>query len=300
MSQDLDDADDGEEWTLGGNAGGDDDAYDGDDADDDVKDEDEDEDGPSEIERLAIEAGWKPRAAWKGQGWVPADQFLRGQVARSRSLARKEREFEDRIDRLDRANEAALQQLQRDIKARVQSAKRAVIAEGEDDAAEVIEEIDRIAAEQLAELSGRQRFADGLNGGTVKLNALDQQFFREHGWMLADDVDQDLADDAFELAQKTVQAVLEKTGDIGKAHERAAAALRRAFPQAYQAERMRGRRAPDLAGGAHAARSGARGASYALPPEARRAGERYVKEGLYQDMDAYARVYFAETKKGRG
>lgn len=55
---------------------------------------------PRTVEDLATELGWKPEAEWKGEGWQPAEDYLRAPRERRDDSKREIRGLRDQIDRL--------------------------------------------------------------------------------------------------------------------------------------------------------------------------------------------------------
>lgn len=264
-----------------------------------VEDEDEGE-GADTVEEIAARAGWKPKSQWRGEGWVPADEFLERSAKRAQTASRKEREAEERIERLERAHQVSITRMEAQMRAQAEAMKRKIIAEGGEDAYERTQIVEEVLAEEAAKL----RAASPTEASAPQLTALDRQFFTGHAWLtddatFEDGADAEEADEAFELAARTMKSVIDKTGDVVAAHEAADKALRRAFPQRYQQDQRPARRMPALAEGGASRRGGGGGAASRLPPEARRAGESFVKRGTFASLEEYANVYFEEEKKGR-
>ncbi len=62
-----------------------------------------------EIEALAAEAGWKPADQWKGEGHMPASDFLKHQVARARDKSDEVKNLSKRMDKIARTSAAMLE-----------------------------------------------------------------------------------------------------------------------------------------------------------------------------------------------
>ena len=62
--------------------------------------------------------------------------------------------------------------------------------------------------------------------------------------------------------------------------------IKQAFPRKF------GKEAPPVGGGSSPKKGGKKQSVAALPQEARAAGMKFGEQGLYKDMNAYAKVYF--------
>lgn len=271
------------------------------DAGDDLPDEggedgDDEGGGLSEVERLAADAGWKPRGQWKGEGWKPAEAYLRDSVKAARDARRATREMQERMDALEGTHRVTLDRQQEAIVAKAREMKAAAKTVAE------VEEIEKIEREELAKLK-----PEGEAAPAIRLSALDKRAVANNiGWAISDEAfeDPDLAadaDEAIELYTDTFNSVKAKTGDAAEAHERAGRAVQTAFPDYYEREERRPGRRPsgDNVRGFNSERGGARSAAAALPPEAMAAARDCVRRGIYGSIDEYAEVYQTEKKKGR-
>lgn len=300
-----------------------------DDAEEEVEDEEADPEGegdeeerprgPSKaeqkIEALAKDAGWKPRDKWKGEGWVPAEQFLKNAAKRASAAKREVRDLTERMSALEGAHKESLKRTVEALEAKAKAMKAEAIKKGGKDAAEIVEEIDEVLAEEKKKL-------EEAEPKPIKLTALDKKFFAENPWLTADDSFEDdesaeEADEAFELVQATIAKAAKSGKTAIEAYELAERALKKAFPHRYESDdeddedekptkgKKPARRAPELAGGRRQLGDGA-GSAGALAakmkreaPEAHRAALEYVKRGTYGSVEEYAEVYYAEQKKDR-
>lgn len=265
------------------------------DADEGEGDGDEDY---SEIERLALEAGWKPGDKWKGEGHKDAASYLKDAAKAARNSRREARELQERMDALEGMNRVALDRQEEAIWARAEELKAAAIERGGRDAVGEVAEIEAIRDEELAKLSGVQAQPN------IKLNALDKRAIAQNAaWIISEEAfsDPELveeADEALDLYTTEFNRVLEKTGSQAEAHERAGVAIKKAFPHHYRdGGQARGRRMPEVSRGFSADRGGR--APVRLPPEAMAAARDSVKRGIFGSIEEYAEVYAAELKKGR-
>lgn len=281
-------------------------ADEGEDGDDTFVDDGDDDDPgegdePTEIERIAMEGGWKPKDQWKGPGWKPAEEFLRHTAKAAKDSRREARDLTERLGALEATSRVTLDRQADAIRAEAKRLKDAAIAKGGKDAIAEVEEIEKIAADELAKLE--------TDAKPQKLTALDRRAFADHAWMYDDESfsDPDLkadADDAIETYTDTFNRVLKTTGDPAEAHERAGKAVRKAHPDRYEAdeekpEKKPGRRAPDLARGNTSSREGGRNLTAKLGAPEMAAARDAVKRGIYGSVEEWAEVWDEERKKGR-
>lgn len=64
----------------------------------------------TEIEQLAVEAGWKPASEWKGDGHQSASDYLKHQAASARDAKRHAKEQDRRLERVQQTTEKLLRQ----------------------------------------------------------------------------------------------------------------------------------------------------------------------------------------------
>lgn len=64
----------------------------------------------TEVEALAVEAGWKPASEWKGEGHQSAADYLKHQAASAQSAKRTAKEQERRLERVAQTTEKLLRQ----------------------------------------------------------------------------------------------------------------------------------------------------------------------------------------------
>lgn len=297
---------------------------DGDDAEGDEEDDDghdpedgegEDEEdrrarGPTEIEAIALKAGWKPKDKWKGEGWVPAEKFLENAAKRASNAKREARELQDRMDRLESAHQESLKRTIDALDAKAKQLRAQAIREAAKDPAKaekMLEEIDEVLAEEKAKITQSQQ------AGELKLTPLDKKFFNENSWLIDDHddpADDAEADEAFEMLQIELTRLAKSGMSAVRAYKEAQALLREAYPHRYHDDedeprrgKRPGRRAPDLSGGRRQLNDdgggGARSLVAKLPPEAKRAAKEYVERGIYGSEEEYAEVYFQENSKDR-
>lgn len=269
-----------------------------------------------DIESKARSQGWVPREEFRGdpEKWRPADEFVkRGEellpvaLERSRAaerkaqdlearLAAREREFEDKIGRLERISTAAVQRERERLDAMYRNAQRNAVETGDTarfdqldrDRQAAIENYDKYIQEQVQPRRDpsqphslppdRQAVVDGWVqknewfNRDPELNAVAQAF---HVRLGNEKPGLSLAENLAETERYVRQRYADKFGGTQSRQITA--------PMVESG----GGRMPSTAG------PRAKGASD-LPSDVRRVGESFVKQGLFKDLNEYARDYFAQ------
>lgn len=269
-----------------------------------------------DIESKARSQGWVPREEFRGdpEKWRPADEFVkRGEellpvaLERSRAaerkaqdlearLAAREREFEDKIGRLERMSTAAVQRERERLEAMYRNAQRNAVETGDTarfdqldrDRQAAIENYDKYIQEQVQPRRDpsqphslppdRQAVVDGWVqknewfNRDPELNAVAQAF---HVRLGNEKPGLSLAENLAETERYVRQRYADKFG--GTQSRQISAPM----------VESGGGRMPSTAG------PRAKGASD-LPSDVRRVGESFVKQGLFKDLNEYARDYFAQ------
>lgn len=70
-----------------------------------------DDDTPPSIEDIAADMGWSPQDQWRGDPdkWKPAHEFVRNTAEINRRLATQLKGFDERLERINRTNEAMME-----------------------------------------------------------------------------------------------------------------------------------------------------------------------------------------------
>lgn len=253
-----------------------------------------------DFETEARAQGWVPEAEFKGDKkpaqFLDAESFVkRGEeiapfVKKENQrlkdeLARKDADYAKRFERLEKTSTTAFEALKRTHEselAKVKSEQRAAVAAGDD------KEFDRL-----------EKVRDGLEKSAPKLEepakATPEQTFEQErdAWVKENDwftKDFDLQDWAirysdFHGRQNPQLSFRENMAAVAEE-------AKRRFPDKFGGKKPSGHSAVD-GGSDFAGVFKSNGKSEAdLPAEARAAGERFVKQGLYKDMKAYAKEYF--------
>jgi len=256
------------------------------------------------LESVARDLGWKSAEEWKGEppagGHLTAAAFLKAQKDKADSLSRDlkafRKEADARIARIERQSEktkrkeidALHQEYDHWIK---QAAKN-----GDDkqydrlvkEKAELDVKADEDEGEEEASGFDPDDFAEKFEPSLPKLQ---KAFWQEHAWALADDADLD--------AMRIVNGLVNSGVPLPEALEKAGPALRKAYPEMYEAEeepeeKPKRRTGPVLAPGG---RSGGRSSLTArMTPAQHEIAARCVKEGLYASKEEWAEVRFRDEQ----
>lgn len=293
-----------------------------DEADDDVS-----------IEDLALEAGWTPKEKWKGDPGkhVGAKEYMRRMAKsqktlskklseREEQLAAKEREFDDRLKRLEKTSTVAqkreLQKLRDEYEAKleeaIESKDPAAIKRALKDRDEALEELEDDESPEVSD----EKFVETFKPMYMPVQ---KPFWTENSWLLGDDEE---AEEAFATIEEIVQDYVDSKTDKKRKPsydemEAAFAAAERYLKKVYK-HRQAGeeeidtpalvddehepepepkpkptasKRIPVLASGGRTSRPLL---SSKLPPEAVKAADDDINRGLFADREEWAKVYFEE------
>jgi hypothetical protein len=275
-----------------------------------------------DVESRARAQGWVDRDEWTGdpERWRPADEFVkRGEellpvaIERNRALERKqqeleqrlaerERTFQEQIARIERVSMTALQRQRDQLDAQYQAAMRQAVELGDTARFDQLARDQREALGQFDEqIAVHQRPAparDGLVPLPADQDAIRSQWMARNTWFHADPVLNSVAQ-AIHVHLGRERPGLSLADNLAATE----AEVRRRFPEKFQAPGVgTGRLSPaamipavESGAGRLPARSGPRAKGVAdLPSEARRAGENFVKMGLYKNIKEYATEYFED------
>lgn len=240
----------------------------------------------TEVEQIALEKGWKPKDAFKGDEtqWRPAPDFLR----KLRTDTDLKRELRGVREQLDRVAAASTRQTKRALD------EQAAEIQGRFDAA--IEAKDKAgaarAAKDMQELGEEAKAASAPSTGDVE-----KDFARDNPWY---GKDEEATDYAISVSQREAR----KGKTVEEQLEAVTIAMKRRFPDLVgEQQQAPDRKAPVTVAAPSRAAQGKREKGYAdLPPEAKRAADDYAN--LFKDRHgkdpaeskkAYARDYFAEV-----
>jgi hypothetical protein len=259
---------------------------------------------PDDLETVARELGWKPETEWKGAppegGFASAAEFIRSQRSKAKNVEKELKKLRtDTEKRIKRMEEQSAKQREKEISelhSEYDWYIRKAIKEG-DEATEkkLIRERDaKVAQAEEVEDADDEPEADEddyIENFTPSYPQVQKRFYNEgHAWVLDDDADPD--------AMRVVLDYVDSGIPFADALEKADKALRKAYPDRYEAEDedmddepeekpKNGKRVPVLAPGGRGTGGGVSAASR-LSPAQREIGARFVKEGLFGSLEEYA------------
>ena len=259
---------------------------------------------PDDLETVARELGWKPETEWKGAppegGFASAAEFIRSQRSKAKNVEKELKKLRsDTEKRIKRMEEQSAKQREKEISelhSEYDWYIRKAIKEG-DEATEkkLIKERDaKVAQAEDVEDADDEPEADEddyIENFTPSYPQVQKRFYNEgHAWVLDDDADPD--------AMRVVLDYVDSGIPFADALEKADKALRKAYPDRYEAEDedmddepeekpKNGKRVPVLAPGGRGTGGGVSAASR-LSPAQREIGARFVKEGLFGSLEEYA------------
>lgn len=272
-----------------------------------------------DVESRARSQGWVPREEFRGdpEKWRPADEFVkRGEeilpvaLERSRAAERKaaelearmaaqERAYADQLQRLERTTAIALQRQREQLEANYQHAMRQAVEVGDvarydqlaRDRVQAVDHFDRQVTEQVQPAQRQQ--PDG-----AAPNLPPEQATVVNTWRAQNDwFDRDVVLNS--VAQGLHMQLLRDKPGMSLSENLAAVTseVRKRFPDRFGITAAQittpmvesgGGRMPSSMG------TRAKGAAD-LPAEARAAGERFVREKIFKDLNEYARDYWADN-----
>lgn len=256
-----------------------------------------------DLETVARELGWKPESEWKGDppegGFASAAEFIRSQRTRAKNVEKELKKLRnDTEKRIKRMEEQSAKQRAKEIEelhSEYDWYIREAIKKG-DEASEkrLIKERDaQIAkAEELEEVDETEVEPDEeewIEKFTPSYPQVQKRFYNEgHAWVLDDDADPD--------AMRVVLDFVDSGIPFAEALEKADKALRKAYPDKYEAEEedvddepapKPAKKVPVLAPGGRG-NGGHVSAASRLSPAQREIGNRFVREGLFASLEEYA------------
>ena len=272
-----------------------------------------------EVISEAKRTGWRPIEEFKGDPdrWTPPDAWvqrakdvlpiaaaankkLSGQVdALEQRIAAKESEFEERIARMQRMHEDAISRSRQSIINRAEAAKEAAAERGD---AAAIRQIEAAKQEQLSETLEQEKVLRApveKKPVAPKVPEVVTQWAERNPWFMTDEAlhTAAVAHDKF-LKRTKPGLTVEEHLDAVEKH------VKRAYPDAFGASTETDDEDDDepapvrrsaVASGTRSAGNGGQvqGAlARKLPAEAKAAAQRCIAEGLYKNVDEYAKVYF--------
>lgn len=231
-----------------------------------------------EIEALAIEAGWKPADQWKGDGHMPASDFLKHQVARARDKSDEVKNLAKRMDKMARTSAAMLER---------QLAEQREELEGR--------YADLVAANKPAEARRVAQQIDQLGAGEDTDDVAADFKSRNASWFEKDD-------EATALAFGICEREARKGTSPERQLEMAEAAVKKKFPELFESAPLK-RTAPAV--GAPTSRAAPQRSrqftAETLPPEAKKALAGYLNRiDTPEKKQGFTKRYLEEYNKENG
>lgn len=263
-------------------------------------------DSGGDVEARARAQGWRPQEEFGGppERWKPADEFLaradsempvlRERLdAMTRRVASQEKDFADQVRRMERMNAIALQKQAEQIEAAARARARHAAEIGDVGAVDAafkvrdaqMDELRETAREVMPEPQKPQQQSPAPPPEV-------EQWVKANPWFMQ-------SKQLNEAARDYHQYLLQKQPGLPIAENlrRTREAMRRQFPAYFDdasTEESAPRGSPVEGGTSQRARQGL---ANRLPPAARESGSRYVREGLFKNLEEYARDYFAQDQQ---
>lgn len=267
------------------------------------------------IEADARRQGWRPEDEYRGKAdtWVDAETFIergkeiknftkRENEALRRELATAQATLQEQGKTIEeireyhagmekRAIESAITRLRAERKQAVASGDMALAAELDEDIEELRTAPSAVPAKKDTETSATGK--EGPPGGdNVMPKEVKQWHADNSSWYNDDPENEDLVAYADGLSKRLGAR---RDLSLDEKLEELTARTKKAFPDRFgSAKRVAVTAGAGEGGGREGSRRSSKSVS-ALPAEARAAGERFVKQKLYKDLEAYAVEYFAQT-----
>ena len=253
---------------------------------------------PSDLEKLAIEEGWSPKDKWRGdpEKWTDAASFIRnGRQILKTTLSKQDAKLEEVSQTIkefavhhQKNKEAEYKRALADLKAQQKQAVR----DGDEDAFEAIDG-------KIEELNKEVKTASEKPKDSPDEDPNFKAWWPKNDWY-GPDGDPEMT----VYAETTLAPVLNRKYQGAEFYEKLTEAIKKKFPEHF--ENPNRKKAPAVEGGGSMGGGKSNGQSYSdLPPEAKQACDRYIKQGLYVGEDGkplstekarakYTREYFLE------
>ena len=275
------------------------------------EDVDQDDGAQQAVEHQARVQGWRPLEEFKGNPklWVDAETFVeKGREIKQFTKAETERLrrelAEEKKARLEQA--AAIEEIReyhanmekRAVEAaltRLKQEKRSALAEGNVAlAGELDDEIDSLKSAPSA-VPAKKEEAKQIPQTPAEIHPAVAAWQRENAAWLENPDEPDINAYAQGLSARLANRQDMTVEDRVEAMNEG---LRKVFPEKFGVGSAR-KTSVTAGGGEGGGAAGSRKSSKsvaALPADARAAGERFVKQKLYPDLEAYAKEYFAQIR----
>jgi hypothetical protein len=249
--------------------------------------------GGQDAEDKALRMGWVPKDQFKGdpEKWTDAETFIKRGEEFLPFLKANNRKLETANNKLAKEVETLKATMQEFGEFHSKTAKR----EYERAMADI--EARQEAAASRRGSGGRQATTKEAIELTAEVKAKGEpkadeapsgpppEWLEENGWFETDRV---MKAAAIEIAQELADTGASKEKQLREVAKR----IREEFPHKFENPR---RREPAAVEGGGARRGGVAKGWADLPPEAKAAGERFIRQGLMKSKDEYAKQYHAQA-----
>lgn len=240
---------------------------------------------PDPYEADARAYGWKPKEEWTGPegGWVDAEKFVQRTLpSYAKGLEQKLSDANERLQRMERVTNTALE--------RQKALHQAEIERLKTQERQARDELDFDAYDSI------QKRRQELEQASAPEPKQAQQPEELNAWVSANpwfNADPGLR----QIAQAAAARAAQSGGDLKAEIAAAEAAVRAVAPDAIKTAKPEPKPEPrpvtvETASNAARLIGAKRTLASQLPAEDRANGERFVKEGLFPSIEAYAKEYF--------
>jgi hypothetical protein len=253
----------------------------------------------SEVEEIAREMGWAPEADWKGprEAWKTAKEFIRHGTVIQRELKSRNdaqlRDFESRLERMDRSNRQALANQRAQIESQYEARKRDAVRNMDEQAYDAAQRAQTEALKNFdAHVEGEapQRDQPGQRNPTADVIEFG---LRNKDWFNKDPV--------MTGAAVALDAQMGREYPQLKDAERLMLVeneIKRRFGNGGGGQPQNGEggapRTPQVEGGLRPIKTTKTKGWAELPAEAKQVATRQIKEGLFKSQDEYAKSYWEQ------
>lgn len=261
-----------------------------------------DQSPPDDIEARARAQGWVPRDQFRGppDQWRDASAFVaRGEeempILRerlrdtTRKLSEIERDYQQRFERMERINAITLQRQREQLENAYLAAQRTAVESGDVDRWGQLEADKRAALrnhdESVAPPPPPQHTAPQANDLPPEVARTVDAWVQRNPWFNADQEMNAVATKAFGRIQAE-----NPYGDLNDHLKETENYVRQRYADKFAAPK---RTASVESGNRQASAQRGKGAA-SLPAEARSAGEKFVREGIFKDLNEYAKDYWSQ------
>lgn len=242
----------------------------------------------SEIETLALEMGWDPKKSKSAADWIRDGTVIQRDLKASKDA--QAREFQQRLDRLDRTTKSALlrqrEQIDTAWKNRIREAASLADVDAVDRAQEGRDKaLEKFDAE-IEDLPAKTDKAPADAPPEVKA------FAKRNSWF---DVDEDMTDVAVNISKRLASKYPDMP--LTERLEQVEAEIKRKFPHEFNgqqtAPKTPGAKPPGVEGGLRPIKTTTAKGWAQLPPEAKEFANSLIKDGLFDKDPEKARAKYA-------